>query len=134
MEKGPPRVLICGDRHYNNYAKIKFFVDSLPIGSVIIEGEAKGADQFARIAAEEKGIPQERILRFPAQWDSYLKKRAGMVRNTQMLDEGKPTIVVAFHDKIEESKGTKNMIEQAISAGLPVLINPDSWWQVDDEK
>lgn len=127
-----PRVLICGDRHYNNYAKIKFFVNSLPIGSIIIEGEAKGADQFARIAAEEKGIPQERILKFPADWS--WGKSGGMRRNIQMLDEGKPTVVVAFHDKIEESKGTKNMIERAISAGLPVLINPDSWWQVDDEK
>ena len=43
-----------------------------------------------------------------------------------MLDEGKPDTVVYFHDNIERSKGTKDMVSRAKKAGLPVLANPSS--------
>jgi len=124
-----PRVLICGSRDYTDYEKIKFFVYSLPPGSSIIEGECKGADKLARMAAEEKGIPKQRIFRFPVDWSAG--KRGGPVRNKKMLDEGKPTVVIAFHDDAENSKGTKNMIEQSLKAGIPVYLNPESWWDLD---
>ena len=65
------------------------------------------------------------IIGFPAQWDKY-GKSAGVIRNQQMLDEGKPDTVVYFHDNIERSKGTKDMVSRAKKAGLPVLANPSS--------
>jgi len=38
-----------------------------------------------------------------------------------MIVEGKPDLVIAFHDNLNESKGTLNMVKQAISYGLPVV-------------
>lgn len=37
-----------------------------------------------------------------------------------MLDEGKPALVIAF--LAEDSIGTKNMIEQATKANVPVKV------------
>lgn len=44
------------------------------------------------------------------------------IRNKQMLDEGKPDLVLAFHTDIENSKGTKNMIYQAKKRGIKVIL------------
>jgi hypothetical protein len=85
---------------------------------VVIEGEAKGADTLARQAAEYFGIP---VLAYPANWDRY-GAAAGPIRNRQMLMEGCPDAVVAFHNDIQTSKGTKNMIAQALKQGLLVMV------------
>lgn len=92
---------------------------------VVIEGEASGADTIAREVAFELGIPEDRVLRFPARWDDYpreQRKRAGHDRNTQMLREGKPDLVVAFHVDLMRSRGTINMVRQARAAGVEVLV------------
>ena len=128
----PPRILICGSRDYANYQKIRDFVFSLPTGTVIIEGEARGADKMSAQAAEEKGIPDERVLRFPADWTKY-GRAAGFIRNRQMLCDGKPTHVAAFHDDIESSKGTQDMIAAAQREDVPVLLNPERWWDFDGQ-
>ena len=39
-----------------------------------------------------------------------------------MLDQGKPSLVLAFHDDIENSKGTKHMVKIAREAGVEVRI------------
>jgi len=39
-----------------------------------------------------------------------------------MLDEGKPDLVLAFHTDIKNSKGTKNMIQQAEKRGIKVIL------------
>jgi len=35
-----------------------------------------------------------------------------------MLDQGRPDIVLAFHTNINQSKGTKDMVERAKKAGI----------------
>lgn len=113
------RVLICGDRHWNNYDLILRCVRKAhatePI-DIIIEGEARGADVMGRQAAEELGIL---IAPFPAEWDR-LGRAAGPIRNQQMLDEGKPTEVWCFHNNLRESKGTADMFHRSLNAGLLV--------------
>lgn len=111
------RVLVCGGRNFN---------DALTLGSwlggihkqhgitLLIEGGASGADLMARKFAEWQAIP---VKTFPAEWDAH-GKAAGPIRNKQMLDEGKPDLVVAFNGGI----GTANMVRQARSAGIEVLI------------
>jgi len=126
-----PRVLICGSRTFVNYDTILGFVKTIPEGSVIIEGEAKGADKLARYAAEECGYEDDRILKFPADWDKY-GRAAGPIRNKQMLTEGEPTHVIAFSDDLANSKGTKNMCSTAIAASVPVFVNPTSWQDVEE--
>ena len=88
----------------------------LPKDTIIIEGEAKGADTIAWVVADILGLAVER---YPADWGSY-GKAAGPRRNKQMLIEGKPDFVVWFHKNITSSKGTANMISQAEAAGINV--------------
>ena len=109
------RVLVCGSRHFTDYQLLKETLESYDI-TEIISGHARGADSLAEVFATEKQIPK-RI--FPADWERY-GKRAGPIRNAQMLREGLPDMVLAFLGP--NSRGTKNMINQAEKAGVPVHI------------
>ena len=115
------RILVCGDRNWTDYFAVrdtlKAFKETSGI-EYIIEGEASGADTFGRIAAEELDIP---CAKFPAKWAEF-GLSAGPKRNLQMLIEGKPNLVLAFHNDIKNSKGTMNMIEQSKRAGLKVIL------------
>jgi predicted Rossmann-fold nucleotide-binding protein len=53
---------------------------------------------------------------FPANWPKH-GKGAGFIRNQQMLNEGKPDLMIAFPG----GKGTADMIEKAIKAGIKVI-------------
>src|SRR6266478_6988357 len=108
------RILVCGGRNAGDYEIPKFIetLDKYPI-TAIIAGEAKGFDQMAKSYALSKEIRYEG---YSADWDKY-GKAAGPIRNKQMLDEGKPDLVIAFPG----GKGTANMKEQARIAGIEVL-------------
>lgn len=115
------RVLVCGDRLWTQWQYLFMCLDILHKEkefSCVIEGEAKGADSYARLWAESRGINVEA---YPAEWHKY-RHAAGPIRNKQMLDEGKPDIVVAFHHNLAASKGTKNMVELAKKHEIPVII------------
>lgn len=112
------RILICGDREWRDRLLIRRCLVTVPKNTVVIEGEARGADLLAREEAEALGLT---VLRFPADWDTY-RKAAGPIRNTAMLRDGKPTRVWAYHDDLTNSKGTKNMVNQSIAKGLPVFL------------
>ena len=108
------RVLVCGSRQWKDYAFIERRMKALPPGSVIIEGESRGADKTARRIAEHLGFE---VKPFPANWKKY-GDSAGKIRNQQMLDEGKPDLVLAF--PLSNSIGTKDMIARAKKAGIKV--------------
>lgn len=112
------RLLITGDRNWTDeFAIAQTLNFEFSNITAIIEGQARGADRLAgRYADRYKHIEH---LKFPADWDKYLKA-AGPIRNQQMLEEGMPDQVVAFHDNLPESKGTHDMIKRSIKAGLPV--------------
>ena len=112
------RVLICGDRNWDDYEAIDNFIKKLPVGSMVIQGMCRGADMMARQSALKHGFEVED---YPANWDKY-GATAGPRRNKQMLDEGKPDVVFAFHKNISQSKGTRNMIEQANRQNIPFHI------------
>ena len=81
----------------------------------IIEGGARGADKLARKAAEYLDIP---VVEYPADWNRY-GKRAGYMRNEQMLREGKPDRVMAFNKGPILTRGTHDMIRRAERVGIP---------------
>lgn len=111
------RVLFCGDRHWRRWGAIlAVMMDLRP--SVVIEGEAPGADRMSRDCANVLSIP---VDPYPAKWRLY-GKAAGPIRNREMLNKGRPHRVVAFHDDLTRSKGTRDMCEIAIKAGLPVRV------------
>lgn len=110
-------VIIAGTRTFDNYDVLRehcdvFFSRKKP--TAIICGEARGADTLGKRYAEEHGIP---VMSFPADWDRY-GKSAGYRRNKEMSEHA--DALVAFWDG--ESRGTKNMIDLAHEAGLPVRV------------
>jgi len=119
IKKEGKTALICGCRNWNNEEVINLIMSGLCQSGykTIIEGEAPGADTIARNIAKEKGF---KVIGYPAQWKLY-GLRAGPIRNSQMLKEN-PDIVIAFHNNLESSRGTKNMILQAKNKGIKVLI------------
>ena len=112
------KVLICGDRNWTDSESIFRELIKFPKDTTVIEGEARGADTLGRIEAEKLGFE---VLKFPAKWKEY-GRAAGSIRNRQMLDEGRPDRVLAFHHDIGASKGTANMVRQARDRGIPVSI------------
>jgi ABC-type sugar transport system substrate-binding protein len=114
----PMRVLITGDRYWTDYDIIHSLLSVFPSGTVVIHGACRGADQLADKAARDLGFT---TLPFPASWRS-LGPSAGPRRNTQMLRDGKPNVVLAFHANLKDSKGTADMVRKAQDANVPVLL------------
>lgn len=124
------RVLVTGDRDYNDYRAIAtyltgwlFLAREKEEKLVIIEGGQRGADQLARSWANINDDFSKDVesITVEAEW-SILGKRAGPIRNTKMLREYKPNVVLAFHDDLELSKGTKDCVEKAKKHGIPVYL------------
>ena len=116
------RLLVCGDRHWTNIDIIRRELKKYPKDTVIIHGCAKGADILSKIVAIELGMEYKR---FPADWDKYGHNKgspAGPIRNRKMLNEGKPDKVLAFHEDINRSVGTKDMVNIATKARVLVEI------------
>ena len=112
------RILVCGGRdygeHYEERLNIRRVLNQYADEEVtIIEGGARGADTEARIWA---GMFNKPCLHFPAGWKEH-GKAAGPIRNQQMLDEGKPDLVIAFPG----GRGTADMISRAKKAGVKVI-------------
>jgi len=115
-------VLVTGDRNWKDYNIIYRELSKCPLGTVIIHGTARGADSLADIAAERLGF---KTVPFKPEWHIY-GKGAGPIRNQKMLDrllkEEEPKKVLAFHKNLAESKGTKDMVNRALKAGVNVEI------------
>jgi YspA, cpYpsA-related SLOG family len=108
------RVLVCGSRKWTDATIVCYTLDALR-PTAIIEGCARGADRLAEHYATEAGIT---LVHFPARWDLH-GRAAGLIRNQQMLDKGKPDLVVAFD---ATGKGTADMVRRANLARLPIIF------------
>jgi hypothetical protein len=127
------RLLICGDREWKDEKLIRKILTTVHDKILcVIEGECRGADLLGREAAESLQIP---IMAFPANW-KYIGRAAGPIRNGSMLNLGKPDRVLAFHDLIDTSRGTKNMLKLAQKANIRYFVVshakdtvPSSFWK-----
>lgn len=121
LELTKPNLIFCGDRRWTNYDAIlavmgQLWIDLGPF--VVIEGGARGADQLSRdVALDRFGFE---VKRYPADWETH-GRAAGPIRNQQMLVHPAHG-VVAFHDDLNESGGTANMVAIALKAKLPVYV------------
>jgi hypothetical protein len=110
------RVLVCGGRNYKDAKRLFCVLDGIhaatPIG-LVIHGAYRGADT---LAAEWAKSRQVRELPFAADWNAYPHGAAGPIRNSRMLAEGKPDLVVAFPG----NRGTADMVRKAEHANVPV--------------
>lgn len=127
------KVLICGGRDFtafdeaNNIVRdhlATMFVEPPEKDEIVfITGMAKGADQipFELGDLDEWGG----VEKYPADWEKYGRK-AGPIRNQQMIDEGKPDLVIAF--PTEKSTGTWDMIRRAKKHNIEVAVyGPTEW-------
>lgn len=113
------RLLITGSRDWDNKqvidrALFKYWYESgRGYDLVLVHGAARGADQLAAECWEKNWMQTEA---YPADWDG-LGKRAGIVRNTQMLDL-QPEHVIAFIKRA--SRGATHCAAEAERRGIPV--------------
>lgn len=121
-------MLVCGGRDFLDVGALNETLDALAsvvrVG-LIIEGEAPGADTFAAVWAQTRGVD---VARYPADWRAH-GKAAGPLRNQRMLNEGKPDLVIAF--PTARSRGTWDMVSKARYAGIPTWVMPDDRAKID---
>lgn len=82
----------------------------------VIHGGAAGVDALADRWARQKGVAR---WVFPADWQRW-GKRAGPLRNAEMIRRGKPHAVAAIWDGT--SRGTDHMMRIADRKGIPVYV------------
>jgi hypothetical protein len=105
-------VLVCGGRDYNEIEDINTALNMLPTTpSIIIQGGAKGADNWAAVWAMHKGV---HVAEVKALWE-YYGKSAGFKRNSAMLLL-KPDYCVAFPG----GRGTQSMVDLCKLNGVTV--------------
>lgn len=125
MERTHVRVLICGGRDFNDTQAFNEVLSmyrnkwAWPLKIIVgYDPEKKyppGADEIAYNYALWWGLERE-----PYPYHYHLGKKGGGSRNQQMIDEGKPDLVVAFPTK--QSKGTWDMVRRAKKAGIETII------------
>lgn len=117
------RVIVAGGRDFDDYpllaAALDRLLERLPEAE-LVSGHARGADRLGERYAGEHGLP---CAVFPADWKRF-GRRAGSLRNAQMLEyaaEAEP-VVIAFWDGV--SRGTADMIGRARAAGVECIVIP----------
>ena len=120
------RIIVCGGRHFNDYARMKDEIDNVIakfnryVQEIeIVSGHCAGADQLGEQYARERGYP---CKVFPADWEKY-GRSAGLIRNSEMIQyasEVNVPIVVAFVSP--RSKGTKDTVRKAQKKGFKVVV------------
>ncbi len=139
IPQGLEVILVCGDRKWSNPDVMeRVIAHYIPEGQegrfLVIQGCAPGADTMARGLAIKRRIPFKDA---PAPWLDVEGRPAGQIRNRTdgtpyWLNAGpyrngwmlkaKPKLVLAFHNDVANSRGTKDMILQARRAGVPVKL------------
>jgi hypothetical protein len=112
--------LICGSRDFSNPFMASIWIDAylrsmLKRGDIVIHGNARGADRISAESAERAGCT---VLAYEADWETH-GKRAGIIRNLEMLDAN-PDMVIAFWTG--KSKGTKHTISEAEKRGIHTIV------------
>lgn len=145
----PERILVCGDRFWQDIEPIHTRL-KLEAPKVVIQGRAKGADLLAEEAAlmlgykrfivpfgakEIEDLPVGKfVYGFEARWDLF-GRAAGPMRNGWQLKVGEPDLVLAYHNNISTSKGTKDMLRQSLAKGVRCELYSDRYgYQVMSRK
>lgn len=109
------KTIIAGGRNITDYNLIIEAVQEANFEiTEIVSGGAKGVDALGEKYATEHNI---NLKIFPANWEKY-KRAAGPIRNKQMAEYA--DALIAVWDG--QSRGTKNMIEQAADHHLKVYV------------
>lgn len=112
------KILVCGDRKWTDEQTIidhlfPFIMDK----PTVIHGGAKGADTIGDMIARRYALT---VIVKRAKWNRF-GDAAGPIRNREML-KANPDLVLAFHNDIKNSKGTKDMVTIARNAGIETRV------------
>lgn len=111
------KIIIAGGRDFDDIQRldvVMYHWDETDPCLEIVCGMAKGADALGYSWAVCNNVS---LACFYADWDTH-GKAAGPIRNEQMADYA--DVLVAFWDG--KSRGTKNMIDQALKKGLETHV------------
>jgi hypothetical protein len=133
------RVLMFGGRSWENEEipekAIKRLVSSRGTQRLlVITGGAPGLDMIAEQKAHELGV---HVARVEALWDMY-NRAAGPMRNAAMAALS-PHLALGFHWDLNDSKGTKSMVEICKEQGIQCKLilrsrevaMPSAKWMAD---
>lgn len=117
------KVIFSGDRNWDDTRILQWLIKGLQenfLGLTVIEGECPqgGLDVQARVVAQ---YLKAQVDPTPANWKQF-GKGAGPIRNGWMITQKSGRLVFAFHDRIEESAGTLDMLRQAVAHKLPAYL------------
>lgn len=123
-EKLVKKILVTGDRNWDDIPRVVEELKGYRPGTILIHGACRGADIACATVAETLGFV---VRGYPADWKKH-GKAAGPIRNRQMVkEEHRPEepidVVLAFHNNLENSSGTADMISVADKAGIPWKLN-----------
>jgi hypothetical protein len=108
-------VVVTGGRDFEDQRLVATAIEALA-PSILIHGNAPGADTLCGFYAASKGIP---VLAVPALWDVY-GKPAGVLRNGWMReiaeDMARPHVPTLLH--FPGGAGTANMVTQVSRSTL----------------
>jgi hypothetical protein len=135
LELSDPRVLVSGSRHWPWPGTVESALDRLAAQYgerlVVIEGAAKGADHAAHQWCGRYGLPADRHRCHPVDWRAERQARpkqwrlAGPERNTRMLLQERPSLIICFHDHFDPaSGGTSDMALRGLLWDVPVWLVP----------
>ena len=133
-------IMVTGSREFDDLRQVHDILaryaeihaqDYPDIPLVLVSGHAqRGADVLAEMIWPDFGPTATE----PAQWDVHTPGRckcaddptatycrlAGIVRNEKMVNDYKPSVVVAFYEPTAENRGTNHAAEYARSKDIPV--------------
>ena len=96
---------------------------------VVIEGAARGADHAAHLWCQRHGLPEDRHRCHPVDWRTERRARprcwrlAGPERNSRMLLQDRPRLIVCFHDQFDPaSGGASDMALRGLIRQVPVWL------------
>lgn len=111
-------VLICGSRDWSDEGPIRAFIQVLEPESLVVHGNARGADRIAEWIAVQEG---HHVAAVPALWDRYGRSAAGPRRNRAMTLLA-PALSRAAAFPLPGSKGTWGMVRLLVDADVPVFV------------
>ena len=113
------KIAIVGSREYNNLGLVRRFIRSLPEGTIVVSGAARGVDRMAEFAAIKHGYEVD--IKPPNVLEHGIPA-ALFIRNTEIVEASDK--LVAFWDG--HSKGTIDTLKKAKRAGIPITVY-DEW-------
>jgi len=112
------RLLVTGSRDWSNEATIYAALDSFAEHGrpTLVHGACRGADTIAADYWTSLGLTTEP---HPANWTRYGRRRAGVIRNQQMVQLGADWCLAFI---LNESAGASNCVKLCKAAGIPTTI------------